>query len=107
MMQNAKGSLGRDCTTFIVSYWCEARDMLVSNRGSLHYAGRAGAGMNVAELKCLAGVLALLHVRRMLVAQAPPRDSRFGSPLQFSRVQTPLLCVRVPSTAARAASSAL
>ena len=38
------------------------------------------------ELKRLAGLLAPLQVARMPVAQAPPRDSRFGSPLQLSKV---------------------
>lgn len=54
--------------------------------GRLHYAGRAGTGMNVAELKRLARVLAPLKVPRMPVAEPPPRDSRFGSPLELSRV---------------------
>jgi bifunctional non-homologous end joining protein LigD len=54
--------------------------------GRLHYAGRAGTGMSVKELKRLADVLAPLQVTRMPVAEAPPRDSRFGSPLQLSKV---------------------
>ena len=54
--------------------------------GRLHYVGRAGTGMGAKELKRLAGVLAPLQVTRMPVAQAPPRDSRFGSPLQLSKV---------------------
>lgn len=54
--------------------------------GRLHYAGRAGTGMTVAELKRLAGVLAPLQIPRMPLAESPPRDSRFGSPLQLSRV---------------------
>jgi bifunctional non-homologous end joining protein LigD len=54
--------------------------------GRLHYAGRAGTGMTAKELKRLAGVLAPLQVTRMPVAEAPPRDSRFGSPLQLSKV---------------------
>jgi bifunctional non-homologous end joining protein LigD len=54
--------------------------------GRLHYAGRAGTGMAAKELKRLAGVLAPLKVTRMPVAEAPPRDSRFGSPLQLSKV---------------------
>jgi bifunctional non-homologous end joining protein LigD len=54
--------------------------------GRLHYAGRAGTGMTQKELKRLAQVLAPLHVKRMPLAEAPPRDSRFGSPLQLSRV---------------------
>ena len=57
-----------------------------TKNGRLHYAGRAGTGMTAKELKRLAGVLALLQVARMPVAEAPPRDSRFGSPLKVSRV---------------------
>jgi ATP-dependent DNA ligase len=38
------------------------------------------------ELKRLAGVLASLQVPKMPLAASPPRDSRFGSPLQLSRV---------------------
>jgi bifunctional non-homologous end joining protein LigD len=34
----------------------------------------------------LAGVLAPLQVVKMPLAQAPPRDSRFGSPLKLSKV---------------------
>jgi bifunctional non-homologous end joining protein LigD len=54
--------------------------------GRLLYAGRAGTGMNAAELKRLAGVLKPLAVTKMPVSEPPPRDSRFGSPLQLSRV---------------------
>ena len=50
--------------------------------GRLHYAGRAGTGMTDKELKRLAGVLAPLQVPKMPLAEPPPRDSRFGSPLQ-------------------------
>ena len=52
----------------------------------MHYAGRAGTGINDKELKRLAGVLAPLQVPKMPVAQPPPRDSRFGSLLKLSRV---------------------
>ena len=38
------------------------------------------------ELKRLAGVLESLQVMRMPLAEPPPRDSRFGSPLQLSKV---------------------
>jgi bifunctional non-homologous end joining protein LigD len=34
----------------------------------------------------LAGVLAPLHVPKMPLAEPPPRDSRFGSPLKLSKV---------------------
>jgi len=54
--------------------------------GRLHYAGRAGTGMTEKELNRLAGILALLHVSKMPLAEPPPRDSRFGSPLKLSRV---------------------
>jgi hypothetical protein len=48
--------------------------------GRLHYAGRAGTGINDKELKRLAGVLKRLAVPKMPLAEPPPRDSRFGSP---------------------------
>lgn len=54
--------------------------------GRLLYAGRAGTGMNDKELKRLAGVLKPLAVLKMPLAEPPPRDSRFGSPLKLSRV---------------------
>ncbi len=54
--------------------------------GKLHYAGRAGTGITDKELKRLAGVLKPLQVPRMPLAEPPPRDARFGSPLQLSRV---------------------
>jgi len=54
--------------------------------GRLHYAGRAGTGMTAKELRRLAEVLAPLQVKRMPLAEPPPRDSRFGSPLKLSRV---------------------
>ena len=52
----------------------------------LECAGRAGTGMTDKELKRLAGGLAPLHVSKMPLAEPPPRDSRFGSPLKLSRV---------------------
>jgi hypothetical protein len=42
--------------------------------------------MTAKELKRLAGVLAPLQMQRMPLAEPPPRDSQFGSPLQLSRV---------------------
>lgn len=54
--------------------------------GRLHYAGRAGTGMTAKELKRLADLLGPLRVSRMPLAESPPRDSRFGSPLQLSKV---------------------
>ena len=65
--------------------------------GRLHYAGRVGTGMTEKELKRLAGVLAPLQVPKMPLANPPPRDSRFGSPLKLSRVHwaKPKLVVEV------------
>jgi ATP-dependent DNA ligase len=54
--------------------------------GRLHYAGRAGTGFTDAELKRLAGVLRPLETRQMPLDQPPPRETRFGSPLELSRV---------------------
>jgi bifunctional non-homologous end joining protein LigD len=65
--------------------------------GCLHYAGRAGTGMNDRELKRLAGVLAPLQVPKMPLAAPPPRDNRFGSPLKLSKVHwvRPVVVVEV------------
>lgn len=54
--------------------------------GKLRYAGRAGTGMSDAELKRLAGILKPLQVSEMPLGAPPPRDSRFGTPLELSRV---------------------
>jgi DNA ligase D-like protein (predicted ligase) len=54
--------------------------------GRLLYAGRAGTGLTVAELERLARRLAPLKVSKMPLAEPPPRDNRFGSPLVLSRV---------------------
>ena len=54
--------------------------------GRLHYAGRAGTGMNDRELKRLAGVLAPVQVPKMPLAAPPPRENRFGTPLKLSKV---------------------
>ena len=53
--------------------------------------------MTEKELKRLAGVLAPLQVSKMPLAEPPPRDSRFGSPLKLSRVNwvRPQLVVEV------------
>jgi bifunctional non-homologous end joining protein LigD len=42
--------------------------------------------MTMAELKRLARRLAPLKTARMPLDMAPPRESRFGSPLELSRV---------------------
>lgn len=54
--------------------------------GQLRYAGRAGTGISARELKRLADVLRPLQAPEMPLAEPPPRDSRFGSPLKLSRV---------------------
>ncbi|HUH85493.1 MAG TPA: non-homologous end-joining DNA ligase [Stellaceae bacterium] len=52
----------------------------------LVYAGRAGTGMSAAELRRLHALLQPLAVRAMPLDAPPPRTSRFGSPLELSRV---------------------
>jgi ATP-dependent DNA ligase len=42
--------------------------------------------MTAKELKRVAEVLVPLQVAKMPLAEPPPRDSRFGSPLQLSKV---------------------
>ena len=55
--------------------------------GRLRYAGRAGTGLMGKELKCRAGVLKpFAGAAPLPLAQPPPRDSQFGSPLKLSRV---------------------
>jgi bifunctional non-homologous end joining protein LigD len=54
--------------------------------GRLIYAGRAGAGINEAELGRLWRRLQRLAVPEMPLNVPPPRTSRFGSPLVLSRV---------------------
>ena len=54
--------------------------------GKLTYAGRAGTGMPDKELETLWRKLQPLAVDKMPLAEAPPRNSRFGSPLVLSRV---------------------
>ena len=54
--------------------------------GRLIYAGRAGTGLNDAELERLWRRLQPLAVERMPLDVPPPRTSRFGSPLVLSRV---------------------
>ena len=48
--------------------------------------GRAGTGITDAELRRLATRLRLLRVAKTPLAEPPPRETRFGSPLQVSRV---------------------
>ena len=54
--------------------------------GKLIYAGRAGTGMDRQELERLWRKLQPLAVNKMPLAEAPPRGSRFGTPLVLSRV---------------------
>ncbi|MBV8800198.1 MAG: non-homologous end-joining DNA ligase [Alphaproteobacteria bacterium] len=54
--------------------------------GKLIYAGRAGTGISETELRALWERLQPLAVAKMPLAAPPPRESRFGSPLQLSRV---------------------
>jgi bifunctional non-homologous end joining protein LigD len=54
--------------------------------GKLTYAGRAGTGMSDKELERLWRKLQPLAIDKMPLAEAPPRNSRFGSALVLSRV---------------------
>ena len=54
--------------------------------GRLVYAGRAGTGINTAELERLWHRLQPLATDKMPLEVPPPRSSRFGSPLVLSRV---------------------
>jgi len=54
--------------------------------GKLIYAGRVGSGIDYAELERLWRRLQPLATDRMPLDIAPPRGSRFGSPLVLSRV---------------------
>ena len=54
--------------------------------GRLVYAGRAGTGINTAELQRLWHRLQPLATDKMPLEVPPPRSSRFGSPLVLSRV---------------------
>src|SRR6202035_3676827 len=54
--------------------------------GRLIYAGRAGTGIGHEELERLWRRMQPLATPKMPLDSAPPRDSRFGSPLVLSRV---------------------
>ena len=54
--------------------------------GRLTYAGRVGTGINQAELERLWRRLQPLAIDKMPLDVAPPRSTRFGSPLVLSRV---------------------
>jgi DNA ligase D-like protein (predicted ligase) len=55
--------------------------------GRLLYAGRAGTGFSDAELRRVYDILQPLRVSKMPLDAPPPRTTRFGSPLELSRVQ--------------------
>jgi ATP-dependent DNA ligase len=65
--------------------------------GSLTYAGRAGTGMTRRVLADLSARLRPLAIKKMPLSAPPPRESRFGSPLELSRVHwvKPKLVVEV------------
>jgi len=54
--------------------------------GRLLYAGRAGTGFSEAELRRVHDLLQPLRVPKMPLDALPPRKTRFGSPLELSRV---------------------
>jgi len=54
--------------------------------GRLVYAGRAGTGINTAELEGLWHRLQPFATEKMPLEVPPPRSSRFGSPLVLGRV---------------------
>jgi bifunctional non-homologous end joining protein LigD len=54
--------------------------------GKLIYAGRVGSGIDYAELERLSRRVQPLATDRMPLDVAPPRGSRFGSPLVLSRM---------------------
>jgi bifunctional non-homologous end joining protein LigD len=65
--------------------------------GRLVFAGRVGSGINQAELQRPSRKLQPLATDTMPLAAPPPRNSRFGSPLELSRVHwvRPELAVEV------------
>jgi bifunctional non-homologous end joining protein LigD len=80
---------------FVVVGWTEgegARKALGSlllgyyEGGRLIYAGRVGTGLTEREIGDLRQRLEPLAVAKMPLAAPPPRDSRFGRPLELKRV---------------------
>src|SRR6516164_9252631 len=63
-----------------------ALPITATGAGRLIYAGRAGTGIDYAELERLWRRLQPLAISKMPLDIPPPRDSRFGSPLTLSRV---------------------
>ena len=64
----------------------KARARRADRAGRLVFAGRVGSGINQAELQRLWRKLQPLMIDKMPLAVPPPRSSRFGSPLELSRV---------------------
>jgi DNA ligase D-like protein (predicted ligase) len=58
-----------------------------TKEGRLHYAGRAGTGFTETELARLSRALKPSQIPQMPLDRPPPRETRFGSPLELSRVQ--------------------
>jgi DNA ligase D-like protein (predicted ligase) len=54
--------------------------------GRLVYAGRVGTGMSQKTLATLHKRLLPLAIRKMPLAAPPPRDTRFGRPLELAKV---------------------
>ena len=54
--------------------------------GRLVYAGRVGTGMSQKTLATLHKRLRPLAIRKMPLAASPPRDNRFGRPLELAKV---------------------
>jgi bifunctional non-homologous end joining protein LigD len=54
--------------------------------GQLNFAGRAGTGMDDAELRRLFAKLKPLAINTMAFDVLPPRKRRFGSPLRLAEV---------------------
>ena len=54
--------------------------------GRLVYAGRVGTGMSQKTLATLYKRLRPLAIRKMPLAAPPPRDTRFGRPLELAKV---------------------
>jgi bifunctional non-homologous end joining protein LigD len=65
--------------------------------GKLVYAGRVGTGMTSREMADLRRRLEPLTIERMPLSVPPPRDSRFGRPLELGKVHwvRPELAVEV------------
>ena len=66
--------------------------------GRLVYAGRVGTGMSQKTLATLHKLLGPLAIRKMPLAAPPPRDNRFGRPLELAKVHwlRPELVAKAP-----------